>query len=465
MRYRTLALLAILIPFAGLAIAGGPLRVTGPAAIQPGQSFVWDTVTMPIQFTVDGGPMSKTPSGVTVVDNVAGLARVKSMFQTWQSVPTTAISFNYAGIITASGLFTDGDVDTVAEYSAVKGSCNSGTQSPVIFDANGSVFQGLGLDPLVIGFAGFCKIDPQTGHILSAQVVLNGVFQDGISNSSTLNFEMTADQFDEAITHELGHFSGLDHSQINVQVLTQSAGACNLDDLAGLPLMFPIAQCQARKSAGLPVLAPDDMAWISNLYPGSGFASGYGTISGFIYFSDGVSQVQGLNVIAQRVDDPNTPQNEAKRFGVSVVSGYRFTGNPGQSITGNNSAGSAFGSRNPMLIGFYEIPVPPGIYTVRVENIQPSFTGGSGVGPLTVPIVMNAANEYWHPYQSASDNAQKKGLITIQAGQTVTGIDIILNFTLPRFDKNEDSPLALRWPVVYFALFKWIDCRRGGWGS
>ncbi len=67
---------------------------------------------------------------------------------------------------------------------------------------------------------------------------------------------------------------------------------------------------------------------------------------------------------------------------VSVVSGYRFTGNPGQSITGDNTGGSAHGSRDATLIGYYEIPVPPGTYTVEVESIDSSFQGGSGLGPF-----------------------------------------------------------------------------------
>ena len=438
MSRRAIAVLVVLALLAHFSMAGGPMVVTGPAALAPGQPFVWDAAAMPIKYTVDGGPMSRNPTGTVVVDNASGLARVKAMFQVWQSVPTTAISFSNAGSIAVAGLSMDGDVDTLSEYNAVKTSCKSGTQSPVIFDANGAILQSLGLDPLVIGFAGLCKVDYQAGHILSAHVLLNGRFLDGVTNSATSNYELTADEFDEAITHEIGHFSGLDHSQLNTSVFNQSVGNCNLDDLVGLPLMFPLAYCQARKSAGLPVLAPDDVAWISKLYPHAGYSSAYGSISGFIYFSDGITQVQGLNVVARLLDDPATPQDESKRVAVSAVSGYLFTGNPGQSITATNP-GSSFGSRSPGLIGYYEIPVPPGTYTVQTENIDARFVGGSSVGPLYRPAVTYGAYEFWHHNESAFDDASLKDPIAVSAGQTVNGIDFILNSTPPRFDKYEDG--------------------------
>ncbi len=261
-----------------------------------------------------------------------------------------------------------------------------------------------------------------------------------MSSPSTNNYEVTADQFDEAITHEMGHFSGLDHSQINLDLYQSgTVGNCNLDELAGLPLMFPVEFCQSRKSAGLPILAPDDVAWISKLYPNSTYAANYGTISGFVFFSDGITHVQGLNVIARRVDDPNTPQNESQRIAMSVVSGYSFTGNPGQSITGDNTGGSTFGSRNPAVIGYYEIPVTPGAYTVQTENIDASFTGGSSVGPLDRPALTYGAAEYWHQYESANDDPTQKDPITVQAGQKISNINIILNGTPPRFDEFEDG--------------------------
>jgi hypothetical protein len=443
MKTRTsLFIAAVLLGTYVSAYGGGPL-VSGSAGFgRDGQPFTWDVASMPIQYRVDSGPMAKIPAGAATIDNAAGLTRLQNMLTLWQSVPTASISFQYAGAIKPAGSFAGVDVATVADFNAVYGSCKAAEQNPIVFDADGSIVRDLGLPPDIIGFAAPCKLDSTTGHIVSGYAVLNGGFQDGVSLGT--NFELTAAQFDEAITHELGHFLGLDHSQINDDVLDGQL-PCSPNKLAGLPLMFPFAYCQARADAGLPILSPDDKAWISNLYPNDAFLANYGIIKGVIFFSDGRTPVQGVNVIARRVDDPATVEDESLRIAVSAVSGYLFTASLGQTVTGDNDQGSLSGSRNPGLVGYYEIPVPPGNYTVEVNSIRPYFEAGSGVGPLNPPIRSPGQPEFWDKNESAFDVAGVSDAITVHAGETVKDINVILNGTPTRFDQFEDGILGLLW--------------------
>jgi hypothetical protein len=435
------------------AFAGGPLMVGGPAFGIEGQAFTWDPASMPIQYRVDPGPMATTAAGAVVINNASGLTRVAGMFGKWSGVSTAAVSFSYAGPILAANTYKAGqDVTTLAQYNDISGSCKAGTQNPLIFDGNGSLVKALGADPSLIGFASICKVDPATGHIKAALAVMNGQWQDGVRNGT--NGELTAASFDEAITHEIGHFLGLDHSQINNDML--STFACDADGVAGLPLMFPFDFCPAKSTFGLPIIAPDDAAWISKFYPAPSFATSYGTISGYVLFPDGLTQAQGVNVIARRVEDSNTVQRESRRIAFSVVSGYQFTGNPGQSITAtylkctnasdcpggyldNNSGGDASGSRNPLVIGYYEIPVTPGSYTVEVESINSAFTAGSSVGPLDPPIPLVGSPEFWNSDESPFDDSTVSTPITVAPGQTLRNINILMNGGPRRFDQLEDS--------------------------
>ena len=438
-----------------VAIAGGPILVGGPAVgARPafgidGQPFTWASSKMPIPYRVDPGPMAVTQNGSVVINHATGLQRVQAMFGVWQSVATAAISFTNAGPLLPAASYTGGDLTTVKQFNDVMGSCQSGVQNPVIFDADGKLITSLGLPPEVIGFNSGCSVDSTTGYLLSSAIVLNGRFQDNVN--TTTNFELTADEFDQAITHEIGHFLGLDHSQINLDALLQNTFPCDADSLAGTPLMFPFLFCQSRKSAGLPVLSQDEISWVSSLYPNTTTAANYGTISGTIWFGDGATPVQGVNVIARLIDDPSTSSDESRAFAISAVSGYLFTGNPGQSVTASisaaedNSGGSPVGSRNPALIGYYQIAVPPGTYTVEVESLYSGFVGGSSVGPLDPPIVIQAS-EFWNQNESAFDFQLQRDTITVHPGDNITGIDIILNIRTPRFDIYEDDGKLFDFP-------------------
>jgi hypothetical protein len=438
----------LLLALPATMFAGGPLIVGKDA-----NPFTWDMSRGPIQYRVDGGNLAGTT--VVTVDNAGGKQLVQSLFDTWAAAPGTSLGARSAGGILPVAGFSDGDVSNAAEFSAVQNSCNAGAQSPIVFDADGAIFRDLIGDSSVIGFAGPCALDA-SGHIVSASAALNGLFRDGQTIPG--NPEIAPVAFEAAMLHEIGHFLGLDHSQVNVDCLTRG---CSADDLDAVPTMFPILITNSARQLSL-----DDQAWIASLYPSAAFASTYGTISGRILFSDASSAAQGVNVVVRQVDNPATAVNESRTIAVSVVSGYLFTGNPGQSTTagylpcipaqqcpngflGNNQGGSDFGSRDAALVGYYQVPVPSGSYTVEVEAVKSSFQGGSSVGPLDPPAPLpGGIQKYWNSTETSHDDPNTRTPVTVTPGSHVQNLDIILNNTDPTFDPYEDPGHALLAPLL-----------------
>jgi hypothetical protein len=402
---RSIALLVGLAA-AGIAAAGGPNYVR-----TDGTPYVWNTAS-PIPYRTDNGPLSAS------VSEAAARSRVQAMFAVWQNVLSASIAYNRAGFINDAGPFTDGDVSTIAEFNAVEGDCEAGHQNPIIYDADATILKALGSDETsVIGFTRLCNFDAAQGRIRNTEVVMNGLFLDG---EETPVADLTPAEFDATFIHEFGHFSGLDHSQINVECATP---ICSTDDRSGLPTMFPFLVTDQQGT-----LSIDDIAWISKLYPasgGNGFTATHGSVTGVVYFSDGESHAQLVNVVARRVDNGGTAADESRTTAGSGVSGNKvriFNGNPINEP--DNAPLGPFGSQDATDIGRYEIPLPAGNYMIEVESIDPNFTEGSSVGgrdridmPGTAPAPL--------------------GPITVTAGQTSAGHDVTLIGTPPRFDQFE----------------------------
>jgi len=188
------------------ADAGGPLLVGSPSFGVDGQPFVWNNAE-PVQYRVDSGTLG-------TLSNATATADLAKAFAAWTQLPTVTLSTTNAGAIQG---VTNGHVATVADFNTVTGSCDSGQQSPMIFDSNGTLFSQLIGDASVIGFTSPCKLS-QDGHIVSAMSVFTG------------GSGLTEQQQDQVMLHELGHFFGLDHSLPGVDPCGTSAA-----DIAALP--------------------------------------------------------------------------------------------------------------------------------------------------------------------------------------------------------------------------------------
>jgi hypothetical protein len=103
--------------------------------------------------------------------------------------------------------------------------------------------------------------------------------------------------------------------------------------------------------------------------------------------------MQGVNVIARPIT-PGVLQPD-DRYPVASVTGFLYTGDQGNSITGladrNGVALSNFGSDDPLLEGFYDlsgIQLPPGAsqadYELTLEPINSLYNGSLAVGPYAL---------------------------------------------------------------------------------
>ncbi len=441
LRLLPLAMLALSLP----TFAGGPLVVGGPTFGVEGQPFVWDN-SHPVQYRTDTGVLGD-------MSNSVAIAHVQAAMAVWTGVPTA--NLNTVNIGPIQGV-TGGHVASVADFNTLQGSCSNGSQTPIVFDSSGALFSELIGDASVIGFTSLCKLSSD-GHVQSALSAFNGAA--GLSDT----------QQDHVMEHEFGHLFGLDHSLPGTDPCGTSA-----DDIAALPIMYFTLESQT----GLTV---DDKAWISKLYPSSSFNSVYGTITGKVLFSDGQNAVQDALVSAHSAR-PGSSAAEDRSQAWSSVSGFRFTGNPGQSFTadylpcpadagcphgfyGNNADGSSFGSRVPSLIGWYEIPVPAGQYAVEISDLLQ----GGNIGPNNPPIPLPGPGEYWNAQETSTDSdfshmdcsvPRLLSYVTVQAGKTTGSIDIIMNGTAPSLDLFESAqlnsilPFSLRSTLSFSAIEK-----------
>lgn len=382
---QALAVVLLLVVSTG-ASAGGPLVFSGT-----GVPYIWD---IPISYRTDRGSLG-------IMTNAAAIDLVENAFAMWSAIPTANLSFVNAGLLT-------NDVDTVSEFNAVDG-CTPGS-SAIIFDADGSLFTALGFSSGVIGFAGpSCITTSAPFRITKGIAALNGKWRDG----NLSNGELTADEFFGTFVHEFGHFINLDHNQVNGHFFigdTDDPGFVTFGSplITDAEIMFPFALDGMDSTP-----KKDDAVAVSALYPAATFLSSTGAITGHILRSDAVTPFKGADVIARNVLDP---------FGdaVSNVSGARFT-----------SGGST------TLRGLYELyGLTPGAnYAVEVVRVNPQFTGGSGVGPLSPPVSLPGPEEFYNGAGEAAVNPPDAPLAFVPvpsvAGVPTTGIDVILSGRAP----------------------------------
>jgi hypothetical protein len=416
---------AIVILFALFARAGGPKCVAGTTyfnSSMSGQPLIWPLGQ--ITYYTDQGDLS------ALMPNVSANALVADAFSQWTAVPTAAIAAASGGQLaedvngTNVLVSSDGSISMPADIQPTA----TGTPVGIVYDYDGSVTDaligsGAGDSSQCFGNAVFGG-DDNYGELATYQhalIVING-------QCAQLSTQLTDIEY--RLVRVIGNVLGVGWSQLNTNVITGNPRPTS-DDFAGFPVMhyqdplncIPITLCYPNPYQ----LAADDVAEVSRLYPVTAgnqssytnkqiFSTTTASIHGSLWFtnpSNGSTQsMQGVNVLARWID-PSTGLPSG-RYAASSVSGFLFTGNAGNPITGfSDPLGdlySDWGASNATVEGWFDLSglaLPNGgsaQYQLTVEQLNTTWS--VGVAP-------------YDPYQVVPSGLPQPINVVVTAGEDI----------------------------------------------
>jgi hypothetical protein len=390
---RTLTVTALL---AAMLVRPGPASAGGALSYDTAGSPVGWSTASPVAYHTDLG-------GLGTLTEAAATTLVDDLFEVWEAVPTATITYAHAGTL---GVDVD-ETNFVPYLGPYGGATLPRGETAIVFDADGAIFDALfGVGTGVLGFAGPTFFDdgftlytlgdplPPGAKIIEGLAFLNGRFLDGIDDPGSGNYEIDLETFEAVFVHELGHLSGLDHTQIHGLDPASGAGFTS-----PVETMFPYLLTAEQSSPEL-----DDTVALSRLYPTPAFTANTGCLSGRVLTADG-QPFSGANVIALEPDGHPWPPP-----GISEVSG----------ADGVN-------------VGAYRLcGLQPGVrYVVQVSEIDAFHTGGSSVGPLSPPLPLPGPSEFYgaplEVSNPAADSPLQWSWFTAAPGDFATNVDVRLN--------------------------------------
>jgi len=392
----------IVLLFVVLSRAGGPKYVAGTSyfdSTMTGQPLVWPQGL--ITYYTDQGDLSP------ILPNASANSFVAGALSVWTNVPTAALSATSGGQLaedvngTNVYLNANGTISMPADIQSTA----TGTPVGIVYDYDGSVTDAL----LGAGAGGSSQCffnavfggNDNYGTFATYQhalIVING--QCALQSSQLNDVEYR-------LVRVIGNVLGLGWSQANLNVQTNSPRPTS-DDFAGFPVMHytdvwncvPITLCYPNPYQ----LSMDDTAAISRIYPVTAqnqssfpgkqiFSGTTARIHGSVYFTDThgnrTQPMQGVNVVARWID-PSTGL-PSRRYVATSVSGFLFSGNEGNPITGFDDALgdplAEWGSTSQSVEGFFDLaglqpPNPNSAqYQLSVEALDPHWS--AGVGPYS----------------------------------------------------------------------------------
>ncbi len=355
---------AFMLLFTSPSFAGGPLVLEGPTGNTPVR-YQNPNITI----HVENGRLGK-------YSNAAANTLVQDAFNLWNQVNSASVNLT----INTTSINLDINASNVESYlPSVDNTVFNAEDNlnPLVYDNNGEIIDA---------YFGDGQSDYTAGFAASIWTLDSSYFDEGYAVINGKDIGLSLGTFKLLISHEIGHFIGLDHSQGNISNQESDFGfprICSTSNASNYPVMYPFV-CRENTS-----LHADDISAVSALYPSPTLSSDFGTLQG-VFVSDNSSPVLGTNIWVQ-----NTFSGE----NVSVVSDYLKQGT-----------------------GFYKLFLPAGNYTLHANSINQQFNGASGIGPYALSVLDRSFTAP-HPITDVTyqgDNPGNDEVITITAGQTQT---------------------------------------------
>lgn len=375
----------------------------GPSNVSPtGVASAWNNSTSIKYHPEDGtcGPFS----------NSGMIDRFGDLMSLWTSLPEVDLQMEaVTGLLGQVGI--DNYTDFIALSTADTGPMNDNL-NPVIFDNDASIVAELVGEEnkyLILGFAGATKYSSDETQILDGQSLINCACIEGQApcfvDSLNEYLEISEEELNFTILHEMGHFLNLDHS--NANSLYYDNGGINDDQY--IPVMFPVS----FESSGQ-AIAPrtDDIVSLAAIYPSQVFQDDWCTVTGVILdeeqnelmcadvwayrnadAADTISNVTGSYRVAEdnnddgdEVDDGECTSNCGRfSFRIQKDKGYIISTNPINTLfTGGSSVGPCVNGQQSGVVeeDLYTIDISTctGGITIDLGNLQSSSTGGVATG-------------------------------------------------------------------------------------
>ncbi|MCB9519570.1 MAG: hypothetical protein H6698_04815 [Myxococcales bacterium] len=224
----------------GSCLIGTDCADCGPrvAGTQPRYACAANEVPIPIAWTVANVGYALNEAGYSQrsFEQIAGV--VDTSFATWDDVDCSYLGLYYDGVTT----------ETVAGYAP--DACGDSVNM-VRFAESG--WNQLGYPSLALALTSV-TFDPTNGHIADADIEMNAAnFEFGVIGS--ISTSRNVHDLQNTLTHEIGHFVGLDHTYAAAHV-----GDGTFED-ATMAATSPAGETSKR------TLHADDIAGVCDAYP------------------------------------------------------------------------------------------------------------------------------------------------------------------------------------------------------